>query len=330
MIALVTPMAYSNLGAALNELGRFDEAVPAFQAALQLRSDLVEVYNNLGSCLKDAGRVSEALAYFREAIERKPDYLAANSNLVFTLNYDPEQDTDTIFREHLRWAEAFAQIVSSSLPSTAERVNDRDPDRRLRIGFVSSDFKRHPVAYFLTPLLIEHDRDALEIALYAEVPAPDPMTTRLRSLADEWHDISGLIDAQLAERVRTDQIDILIDLAGHTARNRLLAFARKPAAVQVTYLGYPNTTGLKAIDYRITDAVADPPGEPPRQTPRSCCDCPVACCCWPRGQRPGGESAAGFECRSCDIWLPQRVVEDKLTRSRSLDRRSCMPYLTRG
>jgi protein O-GlcNAc transferase len=258
--------AFSNLGAALNEQGKFDEAVAAFQSALQLRPDLVEVYNNLGSCLKDAGRIGDALACFHEALARKPDYIAANSNLVFTLNYDPDQDADSIYREHLRWAEVCTQGIQLAAMDSSEKAYGRNPDRRLRVGFVSSDFKRHPVAYFLLPLLVKHDRNATEIVLYAEVPAPDDMTKHLRSLADEWHDITALSDAQLAERVRTDRMDILIDLSGHTARHRLLTFARKPAPVQVTYLGYPNTTGLAAIDYRITDAVADPQGESSRHT----------------------------------------------------------------
>lgn len=258
--------ALSNLGAALNELGRFDEAVVAFQAALRLRPDLVEVYNNLGSCLKDAGRLGEALACFREALACKPDYLAARSNLVFTLNYDPDQDAETIYREHLLWPKVCAQGIAPAPLHSSESDHDRNPDRALRVGFVSSDFKRHPVAYFLLPLLTGHDRSAVEIALYAEVPAPDDMTARLRSLADEWHEISGLSDEQFAARVRADQIDILVDLSGHTARHRLLTFCRKPAPLQVTYLGYPNTTGLSTIDYRITDAVADPPDEPTRHT----------------------------------------------------------------
>ena len=133
--------------------------------------------------------------------------------------------------------------------------------RRLRIGYVSPDFRQHSVAYFVEPLLKEHDRQAVEVFCYAEVMRPDTVTARLQRLADHWLVTVGLSDDELAERIRTDGIDILVDLAGHTANNRLGVFARKPAPVQVTWLGYPNTTGLEAIDYRLVDAVTDPVGE---------------------------------------------------------------------
>ena len=140
-------------------------------------------------------------------------------------------------------------------------ANKREVGRRLKIGYVSPDFRQHSVAYFIEPLLREHDRQAVEVFCYAEVALPDAVTARLQSHADHWLGTVGLSDDDLAERIRTDGIDILVDLAGHTAKNRLGVFARKPAPVQVTWLGYPNTTGLKAIDYRLVDAVTDPVGQ---------------------------------------------------------------------
>ena len=139
-------------------------------------------------------------------------------------------------------------------------ANNCSPGRRLKIGYVSPDLRYHSVAYFIEPLLKEHDRRVVEIYCYADVVRPDAVTARLRGYADHWRATVGLSDDNLAERIRSDSIDILVDLAGHTARNRLPVFARKPAPVQVTWLGYPNTTGLDAIDYRLVDAITDPPG----------------------------------------------------------------------
>jgi predicted O-linked N-acetylglucosamine transferase (SPINDLY family) len=145
-------------------------------------------------------------------------------------------------------------------------VNDPTPNRRLRIGHVSADFRDHPVARFLEPLIAHRDTAAFEIIAYSSVENPDEVTTSLRSRFDNWHDVAALNAGQLAELIRSHQIDILIDLAGHTSGGRLETFARKPAPVQMTYLGYPDTTGLTAIDYRITDALADPPGAESRHT----------------------------------------------------------------
>src|SRR5262249_43590544 len=129
-----------------------------------------------------------------------------------------------------------------------------------RVGYVSADFRDHVVAFVIEPVLATHDHDRFQIVCYANVVRPDAVTRRLQGHADEWRTLAGLSDAQAAELIRGDGIDILVDLSGHTAGNRMLVFARKPAPVQVTHFGYPNTTGLTTIDYRITDAHADPPG----------------------------------------------------------------------
>jgi len=173
------------------------------------------------------------------------------------MNYSARNAPEAVAAEHRAWGEKASAAVS--VPGS--RDLDRDPARRLRIGYVSPDFRRHSVAYFFEALLAEHDPDAVEAVCYAHVPAPDPMTERLKGLAHEWHDIATLDDPALAEKIRGERIDILVDLAGHTAKNRLPVFVHKPAPIQVTYLGYPNTSGLARIDYRLTDAVADPPGD---------------------------------------------------------------------
>ena len=249
--------AYSNLGNTLRDQGKLDEAVAAFRKAIGLKPDYAEVHSNLGSALMDQGKLDEAIAACRQAIGIKPDYAKAHSILLFSLNYHDKMTAGELFAAHRDWNERFGRQV----PVPAAYANDREVGRRLKIGYVSPDFRQHSVAYFIEPLLREHDRRAVEVFCYADVIQPDAVTTRLQRYADHWLVTVGLSDDELVERIRTDGIDILVDLAGHTAKNRLGVFARKPAPVQVTWLGYPNTTGLEAIDYRLVDAVTDPPSQ---------------------------------------------------------------------
>jgi protein O-GlcNAc transferase len=166
-------------------------------------------------------------------------------------------------------------------------ANDPDPQRALRVGYVSADFRRHSVAYFLRGLVASHDRRRVRVYCYSNVERADTVTAEFQSLADEWRPVTGLPDAAVAEQVRADRIDILVDLGGHTGGNRLLVFARKPAPVQVTWLGYPNTTGLPAIDYRLTDDIADPPGEADALHTEKLVRLPGGFLCY----RPGAEAA---------------------------------------
>src|SRR5262245_61463783 len=249
--------AYPNLGNALMDQGKLDEAIAAFRRAIGIKPDLAEAYSNLGAALSWQGKLDEGLAAFRRAIGIKPGLSKAFSSLLLALNYDDKSTNEDLFAAHREWDERYGQRV----PRFTAYTNDRDPARRLRIGYLSPDFRQHSVAYFVEPLLRGHDRQTVEVFCYSEVTRPDSVTTRLQGLADHWLVTVGLSDQRLAERIRTDGIDILVDVAGHTSGNRLLVFARKPAPVQVTWLGYPNTTGLKAIDYRLVDAVTDPVGE---------------------------------------------------------------------
>ena len=163
-----------------------------------------------------------------------------------------------LLSEHQRWAER----QTRGLESLARHPNATDPHRRLRVGYVSPDFRSHAVAFFLEPILTHHDPRQVETFCYAGVAVPDETTARFRGLGHHWIDTLGMPDETLATRIRQDAIDLLVDLTGHTGGNRLRVFARKPAPIQLTYLGYPGTTGLATIDYRLTDAIADPPGEP--------------------------------------------------------------------
>jgi protein O-GlcNAc transferase len=197
---------------------------------------------------------------------------------LLALQYLPHLNGAHLLAEHQLWARRH-----TGAPAEAPPVADRNPERRLRIGYVSGDFRDHPVAAFIEPILSAHDRQAVEVFCYVDVPAPDKFTERLRRHVDAWRSLAGLSDAVAAQLVRADRIDILVDLTGHTTRPRLRVFALRPAPVQATYLGYPGTTGLPAIDYRITDAVADPPGEPEVHTERLlrlpgcfCCYAPPA------------------------------------------------------
>jgi len=248
--------AHSNLGTALTKQGKLDEAVAAYRQAIGIKPDFAETHSSLGGALTAQGKLDEAVAAYRRAIGIKPDLAEAHSNLLFCLNYDDKLTNDHLFAAHREWDERYGQRA----PTFTTYDNDRDATRRLRIGYLSPDFREHSVAYFVEPLLRGHDRQNVEVFCYADVTRPDSVTTRLQGLADHWLVTVGLSDQQLAERIRTDGIDILVDVAGHTG-NRLLVFARKPAPLQVTWLGYPNTTGLKAIDYRLVDAVTDPVGE---------------------------------------------------------------------
>jgi protein O-GlcNAc transferase len=254
--------ACSNLGCVLRDQDRLDEAVRACREAIRLKPQYAEAHMNLGGALYEHGKLAEAIAACRQAIVLEPDYPAWSSHLLMIQNYDDRLSATTSFDAHRGWGERHGQRV----PRPIAYGNVRKIGQRLKVGYVSPDFRRHSVAHFLEPLLRSHDRNEIEVCCYAEVSWPDAVTERFEQLADHWVVTIGMSDEAVAERIGSDRIDILVDLAGHTAsghaaKSRLLVFARKPAPIQVTWLGYPNTTGLKAIDYRLVDAVTDPEGE---------------------------------------------------------------------
>jgi len=249
--------AHNNLGNALKDRGELDEAVACYHRALELKPDYVRARSNLGAALKDMGKLDEAAACCRRALELAPDFAEAHSNLLYTLIFRPGYDPQTLYEEHRRWNQQHALPLAGSIQP---HRNDRSLHRRLRVGYVSPDFRNHCQAFFTVPLFSAHDHENFEIVCYADVVCPDGITHRLRSYADTWRSIVGLDDEQVAQQIRRDGIDILVDLTMHMGRNRLLVFARKPAPVQVCWLAYPGTTGLSTIDYRITDPYLDPPG----------------------------------------------------------------------
>ena len=253
---------FNNLGNVFRQQNLLDEAVACYGQALRLQPDFAKPHHNLGNALLEQGRPTEAIARYREALRLAPDSYSTHSNVLFCLCHDPASSAADLFEEHRRWGDLHGTPAEPFAP----HGNDRAPDRRLRIGYVSPDFRAHAVASFVEPLLRNHDPAAVEVFCYADVAAADGVTRRLSSLAHVWRPTFGLPDQQLAEQIRNDCIDILVDLAGHTANHRLRVFARKAAPVQITYLGYPCTTGLQTMDYRLTDSVIDPPDECDRYT----------------------------------------------------------------
>ncbi len=248
---------HCNMGNALEDLGQVDEAIDCYREALRLRPEMVEGHNNLAHSLQVQGVLEDAEKGFRRALSLAPDNLTVLSNLLFFLNYQPKYDQERLLAEHQQWE----TLHGAKIPRRSHS-NRKDPDRPLRIGYISPDFRSHPVAQFIEPVLAYHDASQFQTYLYADVAVPDLVSQQLQELSHAWVNTRWLDHDQVADRVQADEIDILVDLAGHTALGRLPVFARKPAPVQVTYLGYPNTTGLSAIDYRLTDAIADPPEEP--------------------------------------------------------------------
>ena len=241
---------YSNLGNLARDEGRFEDAAACYRRGIEIAPKQATAHNNLGTVLGDCGLYRQASDLFQHALELAPEYSAAHSNYLFYLHYDPAQSAEQIANAHREFNRHATRTPFASCP--------RRPGP-LRIGYVSSDFRAHSVAYFIEPVLAHH---AMEFYCYADVPQPDETTARFKALAvGRWRDIHGLTNREAAARIQADSIDVLIDLGGHTGNNRLPVFSFKPAPVQATWIGYPNTTGLAAMDYRFTDQWSDPVGE---------------------------------------------------------------------
>jgi predicted O-linked N-acetylglucosamine transferase (SPINDLY family) len=249
------PGLQNNLGLALMKLGHIDEAIHCFHKEGNLQPDSAIAYNSMGIALEIQNNLEGAIDSFRTAITKQPKYAEAHSNLLLNLNYlDISQDE--IYRESLNFNENQAGI--SQAPYIE---NLKEKEKVLKIGYVSPDFRSHSVAHFTKDIFNTHNRENVETFCYSNVVIQDDMTRYFEGRSNHWLSITGMTDDAVAERIRRDKIDILVDLAGHTAGNRLPVFIHRPAPVQVSWLGYPNTTGLSTMDYRLTDAVADPPGE---------------------------------------------------------------------
>jgi predicted O-linked N-acetylglucosamine transferase (SPINDLY family) len=250
-------VGYNNLGNALRTMSRTDDAILAFEQALKLKPDYHPAMSNLGNALKDAGRLDEALTCYRKVVELQPKDAISHSNLIFTMQYHPGCKPQEILHEALKWNALHAKAANAEIKPWK---NEKRVDRPLRIGYVGADFRDHCQSLFTIPLFANHDRGRFEIFCYMNLARPDAVTERIRASVDEWQMILGVSDQSAAERIRADEIDILVDLTMHMSHGRPLIFARKPAPVQVAWLAYPGTTGLSAIDYRLTDHYLDPPG----------------------------------------------------------------------
>jgi len=292
LLAPDAPEAHNNLASVLKELGRHGEAEAHYRRAIALKPDYSDAWSNLswtlalagnareaeaaarralainphdanamsniGTALMQQDRLREATECFEQAVVLKPDFAIAHSNLLFCLNYRTDLSAEEIFAAYKKWDAVHAQKLMPAAPAFA---NSRDPKRRLRLAYVSSDFRYHAVSFFIEPLIAAHDKRQFEITCYSEVSNPDAVTERFKRHADRWRSTVGMGDAALADLIRADGIDILVDLTGHTAGNRLLTFARKPAPVQVTQMvGSGTTTGLSAMDAFLADEALVPPG----------------------------------------------------------------------
>lgn len=283
--------AYSNLGSLLNSLGRLEEAVASYQRAIAIKPDFAAAHfnlgnaysaqtrldaaigsfldalacepefylahNNLGLVLKDIGKLDEALICFQNALTIDPDLVNANSNLLYCVNYHPTLSPQQIYAAYQQWnAQQGAPLCASWLPFT----NQRDAGRRLKIGYLSADFRNHSVIHFAAPLIEHHDKSRVEVFCYYNQSLHDEFTVRIVAAADHWVPCLTMSDDELTQRIRDDGIDVLIDISGHTLGNRLLVFARKPAPVQASWMGFGYTTGLSAMDYFISDELFTPAG----------------------------------------------------------------------
>lgn len=251
------PGPYGNLAYTMFLLGRNSEGEVYARRGLSVDPGSAILQNSLGSAVMGQDRLVEAATYFRKAVELDPSFVVAHSNLLFCRNYDPEASAEDIFEDYRRWDELQCRPL---VPANPSYQNDRNPERRIRLGLVSPDFRRHAANYFLEPLLEAHDRQEVELFLYGMVPSPDKYTERYQSLAAGWRNVTGIDDEEMASRIREDRIDILVDFAGHTARNRLKVFAHRPAPVMVSYLvGLGYTTGMSVFDGFFADDAMAPP-----------------------------------------------------------------------
>ncbi|MGD0770562.1 MAG: tetratricopeptide repeat protein [Tepidisphaeraceae bacterium] len=246
-----------NLAGALLDALQIDEALASARRAVELGPDLAEAHNILANSLKEAGAVAETLDALDHALKLRPNDHVNQCNRVYILQFDHRARAKSLLAEQRRWNDLLAAPMQKFI---RPHENDRSPDRRLRVGYVSPYFYDHAESFFVVPLLESHDREQVEVFCYSDGRRTDAVTRRLQRCAHVWHMALGRTDEELAEQIRRDRIDVLVDLAMHMSYNRLLTFAQRPAPVQVAWLAYPGGTGLEEMDYRITDPWIDPPG----------------------------------------------------------------------
>lgn len=246
--------AHLNLGSVYFDAGNHDAALHHAREAVRLAPERSETWFNLGLILLDHIRLEEAVEAFRKSLEIRPGYEAAATGLLYTLNLLPGIDPEAVVDEH-------REVAKALFPTPSAWAGQAAVASPVRIGYVSGDFCAHAVNHFFEPILQHHDAAQFEVFCYSDTEHPDGVTRRLQACATQWREISGLPDEEVTRQIRSDRIDILVDLAGYTKRNRLGVFARRAARCQLSYLGYPATTGLETMDYRIVDPTTAPPGE---------------------------------------------------------------------
>jgi predicted O-linked N-acetylglucosamine transferase (SPINDLY family) len=251
---------WNNLGNACREGGRLDDAIGALRRATQLEPSAADAWMNLGTALKDAGEMDESLRAYARAVQLRPAFAPAHSNLLFAMLFHPDCDPVGYRAACEQWGAMHAVPLGASWRG---HRNDRDPERRIKVGYIGADFRRHAQSHFTLPLLSHHDGRKYKPVVYSSTFPEDDVSARLRAAVAErggvWQDVLRLSDEELAGLIRRDGIDVLVDLTMHMAGSRLGVMARRPAPIQVTYLAYPGTTGVRAINYRLTDPHLDSP-----------------------------------------------------------------------
>ena len=247
---------WSNLGNALQQRAMTDEAFSACLTATRLDPNLADSHNNLGNVYKDLARMEEACDEYYKAIALRPQMSTFHSNLVYAMWFCQHFTAEQIYLESKKWADFLAEPLTRA---AAPHPNDKTPNRRIKVGYLSADFRDHPVGRLISPLLANHDRTKFEIILFSGVSRPDLVTQRIYGCADKVLNTRDASDDQLAAAVRNEKIDLLIDLTLHMGGSKMPVFARKPAPVQITYLAYCATSGMKAMDYCVSDQNLDPP-----------------------------------------------------------------------
>lgn len=249
------PFSYNNLGIVRQRQGRYSDAETVLKKSIELAPDFADPYSNLAEVFKETGRADEAIVYYQKSLERAPDRASVHSNYVYALNNLESLSPKELFQAHCQWDQIHG---THPVPETGYRVGENE---KIRIGFVSADFRQHSVSYFLEDILEHLDRSRFDVYCYAAGHIEDQVTERLKGTRSQWRKIVRLSDQEACALIRRDRIDVLIDLSGHTMGNRLQMFALKPAPLQISYLGYPATTGLGAMDARLVDQWTDPVGQ---------------------------------------------------------------------
>ena len=258
--------AHSNLAKNLTDSGQLTEAIEFARVAVQRlpHAQRAIAHNNLGAALTLRGELAQGLENYKFAIAIDVENASMHSNYLLACNYVANPDLTLLFHEHKKFGEKFESFIpklyENPLAAQAKKVQRARVDYKVRIGYVSPDFYGHAVGQFIEPILATHDKNKFDVFCYSDNFHTDDSTARMKALVSNWRQVNEMNDEDVARMIQTDGIDILVDLAGHTARNRMGVFIRKPAPIQVTWIGYPNTTGLSTMDYRITDTLADPVG----------------------------------------------------------------------